>query len=146
MKILKSKFLVFGIAAGLAAWWLLTRKNIGDKAKLLFKKISYAGGLKNPRFLLDFVIQNPTNQTGTISAVTGEVYLNQKLVADFSSFGEQKISARSSSPFRVEAKPAISALSLFTQKGLFKKGLQYEIRGTSNFDGIVVPFQYFGKL
>jgi len=143
---LKSKFLVFGIAAGLAAWWLLTRKNIGDKAKLLFKKISYAGGLKNPRFLLDFLIQNPTNQTGTISAVTGEVYLNGKIIADFSSFGEQKVMAKSSSPFRVEAKPAVSALSLLTQKGWLKKGFQYEIKGTANFDGIVAPFQYFGKI
>lgn len=143
---MKSKILPFGIAAGLLAWWLLTRKSIGDRAKLLFRKISFAGGLRNPRFLLDFTIQNPTNQAGTISAVTGEVYLNQKLVADFSSFGEQKISAKSSSPFRVEAKPSVSALSLLSQKGWLKKGFQYEIKGTANFDGIVAPFQYFGKL
>lgn len=141
---MKSKFLVFG-AAALAAWWLLTRKSIGDKAKLLFKKLSYAGGLRNPRFLLDFTIENPTNQTGTISAVTGEVYVNEKLVADFSSFGEQKIAAKTSSPFRVEAKPAISALSLITSKNWLKKGINYEIRGTANFDGIVAPFTYFGR-
>lgn len=143
---MKSKFLVFAAAAGLVGWWLLTRKSIGDKARLIFKKLSFAGGIRSPKFLLDFVIDNPTNQTGTISAVTGEVYVNNKLVADFSNFGEQKIAARSSSPFRVEAKPNISALSLLTQKNWLQKGFNYEIKGSANFDGIVVPITYFGKL
>ena len=142
---MKNQFLVFGIAAGLAAWWLLTRRNIGERAKLLFRKISFAGGIRNPRFLLDFTIQNPTNQTGTISAITGEVYINQKLVADFSSFGEQRVKARSSSQLRIEAQPAISALSLLTQKNWLKRGLNYEIKGTANFDGIVAPISYTGK-
>lgn len=142
---MKSKIFVIAAAAGLA-WWLIGKKRLGDKARLLFKKISFAGGLRSPKFLLDFVIDNPTNQAGIISAVTGEVYLNDNLVADFSNFGEQKIKARSSSPFRVEAKPSVSALSLLTKKNWLKKGINYEIRGTANLDGLVVPINYFGKL
>lgn len=145
LKILKSKFLIFA-AAGLAAYWLLTRKSIADKARLIFRKISFTGGLRRPKFVLDFVVDNPTNQTGTLKAVTGEIFVNEKLVADFSNFSEQRIAARSRNPLKIEARPSGSVLSLLTSKGLFQSGVNYEIKGTANFDGIVSPFTHFGKL
>lgn len=143
---MKKNFLLIAAGLGLGAWWLLTRKQLSDKTKLIFKKISFAGGVLHPKFLLDFVIDNPTGQRGTISAVTGEVLLNGKQIADFSSFGDQVIEAKKSSPFRIEAKPSVSILSLATTKGWLKKGVKYQIKGTANFDGIVAPFDYSGSL
>ena len=98
------------------------------------------------QFELNFKIQNPTNQTGVVSAVTGEVYVNNNLVADFSSFGEQKIAAKSESDFNVIATPKLSIIQLLTQKGWLQQGLTYTIKGTGNFDGIVAPFEYKAKL
>ena len=112
---------------------------------MIFKKISYAGGLLHPKLLIDFQIDNPTNQTGTISAISGEVYVNDKSIADFSSFGDQIIKAKSSSPLRIEARPTLSTLTLLTTKGWMKKGLSYKIKGSANLDGIVAPFEYTGK-
>jgi len=37
-------------------------------------------------------------------------------------------------------------LQLVSTKGWLKKGLNYTIKGTGNFDGIVVPFNYKANL
>ena len=137
--------LILGIG-GLAAWYLWTRVQLGQKTKLLFRKIRLIGKGLSKQIELNFKIQNPTNQTGVVSAITGEVYLNDRIVADFSSFGEQKIAPKSESDFKVIATPTIGIVQLLTQKGLFKSGVKYRIKGTGNFDGIVAPFEYSAKL
>lgn len=143
---MKTQNLVLLAAGGIAAWYLWTRVNLGQKTKLIFKKIRLVGTGLSKKLQLDFKIQNPTNQTGVVSAITGEVYVNNNLVADFSSFGEQRIAAKSESDFNVIASPRISILQLLTQKGWLQQGLTYTIKGTGNFDGIVAPFEYKAKL
>ena len=143
---MKTQNLVLLAAGGIAAWYLWTRVNLGQKTKLIFKKIRLVGTGLSKKLELDFKIQNPTNQTGVVSAITGEVYVNNNLVADFSSFGEQRIAAKSESDFNVIASPRISILQLLTQKGWLQQGLTYTIKGTGNFDGIVAPFEYKAKL
>lgn len=128
--------------AGLAGLYILGKGRLAQKTKLIFKKIRFA----NKRFELIFGIQNPTGQTATISALTGEVYLANNLVADFSSFGEQKIAPKSESELKIQASPSVSVLQLITSKGWLKKGLKYTIKGTGNFDGIVVPFEFTANL
>jgi hypothetical protein len=128
--------------AGLTGWYLLGKSQLAAKTKLIFKKLRYA----NKKFELVFGVQNPTGQTAKLSAITGEVYLGDKLIADFSNFGEQKIAAKSESELKIQASPTIGILQLITSKGWLKKGLQYTIKGTGNFDGIVVPFDYKANL
>ena len=128
--------------AGLTGWYLLGKSQLANRTKLIFKKLGFA----NKKFQLTFGVQNPTGQTAKVSAITGEVYLGDKLIADFSSFGEQKIAARSESELKIQASPTIGILQLITTKGWLKKGLQYTIKGTGNFDGIVVPFDYKSSL
>lgn len=128
--------------AGLAGYYLLGKRQLAGRSKLIFKKLRFA----NKKFELIFGVQNPTGQTANVSAITGEVYLGDKLIADFSSFGEQKIAARSESELKIQASPTIGILQLITTKGWLKKGLQYTIKGTGNFDGIVVPFEYKASL
>jgi hypothetical protein len=136
------KNLLFIGLAGFAGWYLLRKTQLAQKTKLVFKKL----GFSNKKFQLVFGVQNPTGQTANISAITGEVYLGDKLVADFSSFGDQKIAARSESELKIQASPTIGILQLITSKGWLKKGLQYTIKGTGNFDGIIVPFNYKASL
>ena len=128
--------------AGLTGWYLLGKRQLANRTKLIFKKL----GFSNKKFQLVFGVQNPTGQTAKVSAITGEVYLGDKLIADFSSFGEQKIASRSESELKIQASPTIGILQLITTKGWLKKGLQYTIKGTGNFDGIVVPFDYKSSL
>lgn len=139
-------FLIFGaVAAGLAAW-LLGRRNLGTKAKILLRKISYSGGLRSPKLNIEFVVQNPTNQSAKLSAVTGELYVSDKLIADFSSFGELQIKPRSQNTLKVTAVPSVGILSLLTSKNWLKKGTKYTIKGSANIDGLVVPLDYTTKL
>lgn len=143
---MKTRNLLFLGLGGVAAWYLWTRVQLGQKTKLIFKKIRLIGKGLSKQFELNFKIQNPTNQTGVVSAITGEVYINDRIVADFSSFGEQKIAPKSESDFKVIASPTIGIIQLLTQRGLLKSGLNYKIKGTGNFDGIVAPFEYTAKL
>jgi len=143
---LKTRNLLFLGLGGVAAWYLWTRVQLGQKTKLIFRKIRLIGKGLSKQLELNFKIQNPTNQTGVVSAITGEVYVNDRIVADFSSFGEQKIAPKSESDFKVIATPTIGIIQLLTQRGLLKSGLKYKIKGTGNFDGIVAPFEYTAKL
>lgn len=128
--------------AGLTGWYLLGKSQLANRIKLIFKKLGFA----NKKFQLTFGVQNPTGQTAKVSAITGEVYLGDKLIADFFSFGEQKIAARSESELKIQASPTIGILQLITSKNWLKKGLAYTIKGTANFDGIVLPFDYKASL
>jgi hypothetical protein len=128
--------------AGLAGLYLLRKGQLAYRTKLLFKKLGFA----NKKFQLFFSIQNPTNDNARVSAITGEVYLDNKLIADFSSFSEQNIAPRSESEFQIQATPTIGILQLITSKNWLKKGLAYTIKGTANFDGIVLPFNYKANL
>lgn len=140
-----AKYLIFG-AGALAVWYFLGRMQLGKRVKLLFKRIRLIGKGLSKQIELNFEVQNPTNQTGTISALTGEVLVNNQIIADFSSFGEQKIAPRSSSALKIIAAPSVGILQLLTTRGLFKAGINYTIRGTGNFDGIIAPFEYNAKL
>lgn len=134
-------FILIGLA-GAAALFFLSKGAFANRTKLIFKKIRFA----SKRFEILFGIQNPTGQTAKISAITGEVYLGDRLIADFSSFAEQKIAPRSESELRINAQPNIGILQLINTSGWLRKGLQYTIKGTGNFDGIVVPFEYKSAL
>jgi len=134
-------FILIGLAA-LTGYYFIGKSQLAGKTKLMFKKLGFA----NKKFQLTFGVQNPTGQTANISAITGEVYLGEKLIADFSNFGDQKIAARSESELKIQASPTIGILQLISTKGWLKKGLNYTIKGTGNFDGLVVPFNYKANL
>jgi len=134
-------FILIGLAA-LTGYYFIAKSQLAGKTKLMFKKLGFA----NKKFQLTFGVQNPTGQTANISAITGEVYLGEKLIADFSNFGDQKIAARSESELKIQASPTIGILQLISTKGWLKKGLNYTIKGTGNFDGLVVPFNYKANL
>lgn len=134
--------LIFLGLAGIATYFLLQKTQLANKTKLIFKKIRFA----SKRFQISFAVQNPTNQTSTISAITGEVYLADRLIADFSNFAEQKIAPKSESTLNVLAQPSIGILQLISTSGWLRKGLKYTIKGTGNFDGIVLPFSFESTL
>jgi LEA14-like dessication related protein len=137
------KNLIFGsLAVAAIAYFVYSKKQFGEKTKLLFDKIKIVGSGISRKIELNFKVQNPTGSSGTISALQGEVYFAGKQVADFSNFSEQRIAPKSESVLKVIASPSIGILQLLATKGWLKKGAVYEIKGTANFDGIVAPFGY----
>jgi LEA14-like dessication related protein len=141
---LKNKVLIYLglIAAAAGGFYIYTRKRLADNTKLRFKRISF----KNRKFQLVFSVQNPTNSQATISALTGEVSVNNKQIADFSSFAEQKIAPKSESIINIVASPSVGLFSLLTTKGWLKGGVNYTIKGRANFDGAIAPFNFSAKL
>ena len=129
-------YVLIGLA-GIAAYYFIVKKQFAQKTKLIFKKIRFA----NKKFEITFKVENPTNQSAKISAINGEIYLGEKLIADFSSFADQVIAKRSSNEIKIVATPNIGLLQLITSKGWLKKGLNYTIKGTANVDGLIIPFE-----
>jgi hypothetical protein len=143
---LKTQNLLLIGAAGLAGWFFLRKTQLASRTKLLFRRLRLVGKGLSKQLELNFAVQNPTNATANVSALTGEVIVNNQIVADFSSFGLQKIAPKSQSDLKVVASPSSGIISLLTQKGWLTGGVFYTIRGTANIDGIVAPFEYSAKL
>lgn len=139
---MKNSLLFGSLAAAGLAYFVFSKKQFGERTKLIFDKIKIVGSGISKKIELNFKVQNPTGSSGTISALQGEVYFAGKQVADFSNFSMQKIGPKSESFLKIIASPSIGILSLLASKGWLKKGAVYEIKGTANFDGIVAPFIY----
>lgn len=133
-------------AAAVAAWFFLRKSSFAQRTRILFRKFRIVGSGLAKKFELNFSVQNPTNQTATISALTGEVIINDKIVANFSSFSDQKIASKSESNLQVIATPTGGILQLLSQKGWLTGGAFYTIQGTANVDGVIVPINYSAKL
>lgn len=136
--------LILAGGAILAALLFFRKTAVATTAKLIFRGLSLKPTKR--RIELNFAIQNPSNGSTTLKAITGEVFVNQSQVADFSFFGDQRIAARSESPLKINAQLSGGILSLLTQKGWLKKGITYTIKGNANFEGFTQPFTHTYKL
>lgn len=138
---------LFLIGGAILASLLFFRKAAAARAaKILFRGIKLAGkGLKK-NLEIKLAVQNASSGSATLKAVTGEVFINGKQVANFSRFGDQKINSMSESPLNLNANLSGGIISLLASKGWLKSGINYQIKGFANFDGINTPFSFSGKL
>jgi hypothetical protein len=142
---MKNQILLIG-GAILASLLLFRKAAAARAAKVLFRGIRLAGkGLKR-NIEIKLAVQNASSGSATLKALTGEVFINGKQVADFSRFGDQRIEARSESPLNLNATLSAGIISILASKGWLKSGINYEIKGFANFDGINTPFSFSGKL
>lgn len=128
----------------LAAIFFFRKAAVASSAKLLFRDVKL--NVPNRRVELNFSVQNASGGAATLRAITGEVFVNNKQIADFSNFNAQRIAARSESPLKINAQLSAGLLSLLTQKGWLKGSVNYTIKGIANFDGITQPFTFTSKL
>jgi hypothetical protein len=140
---MKNTFLIVGGAIA-AAIFFLRKAAVASSAKLLFRGVRVNLGAR--RIELNFAVQNASGGAATLRAITGEVFVNDKLIADFSNFSEQRIGPRSESPLKLNAQLSAGLFSLLTQKGWLKGSVTYTIKGVANFDGITQPFSFISKL
>ncbi len=88
-------------------------------------------------------MQNPTNQRIVVKSISGTVYVNDKYLANVSSFGDQVIAGNSESILKLTARP--SGLGVFQSvRELLSTPIgQIQVRfsGSANVDGINVPIE-----
>lgn len=93
-----------------------------------------------PDFYARFRIVNPTNTPVTVKSITGQLYLNKKLLADIQQLTSTTISANEEIEFEIRIKPsaytALVALYNIVKK---KEKLTLNFEGNVNSSGFVLP-------
>jgi LEA14-like dessication related protein len=130
------------ILAGVGLAYVLYRKfRLQQKANVMFRGLKLGGSLLTPEIQISLAVQNPTNTGTTLKSISADLVINNQYVANFSSFGDQRINPNSESIINLIARPKlVTAIKSLIQiiKGK-KQKLQGVITGSANFDGFNVP-------
>ena len=134
---------IFWVVGGAAALYFLARYSFSQKATFLLRGIKPTGTILQPTITVEIAVQNPTNQRITLKSISGSVFVNDKYLANVSSFGDQIITGNSESIVKVTARPSgvgvfQSIRQLLTQP---IGTIQVRFSGSANVDGINIPIE-----
>lgn len=134
---------IFWVVGGAAALYFLARYSFSQKAIFLLRSVKPSGTILQPTVTVEIAVQNPTNQRITLKSISGSVFVNDKYLANVSSFGDQIITGNSESIVKVTARP--SGLGVFQSvRELLTQPIgtiQVRFSGTANVDGINIPIE-----
>ncbi len=130
------------IGGVILAVYLLGRRRLAGNIKVLFRGVSFSGGLKRPQFLLRFGIQNPTDRGAVLQSLVGQVDANGRTVADVQSFDAVQIIPNQETRVTITATPAavgiIQTLAQFI-RAKDRQPVTVAFTGTANVDGMNIP-------
>jgi Late embryogenesis abundant protein len=111
-----------------------------NTVQLVFNGIQPQSALS---YNLNFLIQNVTNVTANLNAITGAVYVNGTMVGTLTNFTPVAIPATSQVSINVNLQVSVlgalsQAVSLI-QSGA-DDGVTIEVKGNMNVDSLVIPF------
>jgi LEA14-like dessication related protein len=134
---------IFWVVGGAAALYFLARYSFSQKAIFLLRSVKPSGTILQPTVTVEIAVQNPTNQRITLKSIRGSVFVNDKYLANVSSFGDQVITGNSESIVKVTARPSgvgvfQSIRQLLTQP---IGTIQVRFSGSANVDGINIPIE-----
>jgi hypothetical protein len=131
------------LIGGVAIFYLIKKATLLNRIQFYLNKAKLSGSLFRPVIQLEYVIENPTNNSAELKSVVGEVYVNDQFVARFSKFGSQTIDPNAQSPLLINAVPVVTGVfsaikDLLTQPS--GSGVRVRTTGTANVNKIVLPF------
>lgn len=135
------------IGGAIVALYLLGRARLAKNVKIVFRGVSFSGGIVRPTFTLRFGILNPTDQVAEIRSIVGQVEANGKIIADVSNFVALRLDANSESIIPIKAEPsALGIASTVWQylQSTNREKLQINFSGTANVDGVNIPIKTTG--
>jgi len=135
---------IIWIAAAAAAIYFIIRKSSFAKNLIFsFNNIKLVGKLLQPELIITLLVQNPTKQAATITAISGTLYLDNKAISNISNFNQQFIQPQMESLFSFSAKPGVIGIANVLSEIFFSKtkSKQYSFKfiGTANVDGVLLP-------
>lgn len=130
------------IGGALVALYLLGRARLAKNVKVIFRGLSFSGGLVRPAINLRFGIQNPTDQTAEVRSIVGTVEANGRTIADVNTFVAVKLGPNTETIIPIKADPAAlgiaSTVWQYLQSSQREK-LSVKFSGTANVDGVNFP-------
>lgn len=130
------------IGGALVALYLVGRSRLATNVKILFRGLSFGGGLRRPTVTLRFGVQNPTDQTANVRSIVGQVDANGRTVADVSGFQGITVGPNTESILSVQAQPAAVGIVQTVADFLRQKErgpVKITFTGTANVDGLNIP-------
>lgn len=114
------------------------------KVNLRNISIKKSGGLNLPRILLDFTIQNVTNQPIFFRSLVGDIFINGSYFANISNFNQIQITPRSAVNYPVEVQiNFLDFIPLFKQLAfpVGKRKLIVKGKLTLNANNLIIPVE-----
>lgn len=137
--------ILFLALAGAAIVLFLPKIQLGKKAKFYFKGV----GLKGKKAVAKIAVQNPTNASATLISMAGDLYANNKLISQVSSFDRKTILPNQETILEFEFAPSVLGIVDFvssTLQNIFKPKekreklkLAFRFDGSANVDGFNLP-------
>lgn len=140
------------IALGIGVIYYFGRLKVaGENLKVNLKNISTkkSSGLSLPKIILDFEIQNVTNNSFVINGIVGDVYVNNNYLANISNLIPAKISAKSIISYPVTLQTSVlDALPIVREliKAKGKRNLNITADLSLNVNNILVPYKIEKKI
>jgi hypothetical protein len=132
------------ITGGIVALYLLGRARLAKNVKIVFRGVSFSGGIVRPTLTMRFGVQNPTDQVAEIRSIVGQVTANGRTVADISNFVALELQPNSEAIIPIKAEPsALGIASTVWQylQSTQREKLQLQFTGTANVDGVNIPIE-----
>lgn len=127
---------IYWVIGGVAAYYIFSKTLLAKKLNFIFSSINFRGG----NIELSFLVQNPANIGAVVNSVAGNLSVNNRIVANISTFKNQNIPARSETILTITARPQyFGAAQLLID--LYKKKFSAiaKFTGNANVDGILIP-------
>ena len=135
--------IIWLLAAG-AALFFAGRGLLRGNLQFRLQGIKIRGSILQPIVEIAMAIQNPTRQRAKLRSVTGEVYVDDKFIANISFFGETIILPNAETIVLIQARPSLTGAFSTIQEFLSREGGRKSvalIKGSANVDGITYPFE-----
>lgn len=129
------------LVAGLAAWYLISKRTLSNNLKFVLRKISFGGKLLQPKVFITLGVQNPTRAGAVIRSIVANVSFKGNNFADVSSFNVQNIAPGTESLIVLTAEPSILGVFNTIRDAVKSKDIkgEFAITGSANVDGVTFP-------
>lgn len=131
------------LVAGLAAWYLISKRTLSNNLKFVLRKISFGGKLLQPKVFITLGVQNPTRAGAVIRSIVANVSFKENNFADVSSFNVQNIAPGTESLIVLTAEPSILGVFNTIRDAVKSKDIkgEFAITGSANVDGVTFPIE-----
>ena len=132
-------FLALG-AAAIAFFYFQRFKKIKN-IKAIIRGINFGGSILKPKIFIKLGIQNATSNAGTINSIVGNLYAQNKLIANISSFERVRIEPNAETVIQITAEPALTGIVQNVISSLKDKftGVKIKFDGSINVEGNNLP-------
>ena len=137
---MKPLYYIFG---AIAAYTIYSYSKLAKNLSYSIQDVNVTGTVFKPVVNLFLKITNPTNQSANLLSVTGEVYINSKVIANFENFTPAYIQQNNFTVLKIDARPSLLGAINLANFFIINKGkgkVNIEIKGIANVDGNSVNF------